>query len=50
MEQAELLDEARDAIFVHDLDGKNLFWNKGAEGIYGWTREEAIGQNSGQLF
>lgn len=49
-EQAALLDKARDAILVRDLDGKNLFWNKGAERMYGWTREEAIGQNSGRLF
>src|SRR5918912_1479065 len=29
-EQAELLDEARDAIVVRGLDDKILFWNRGA--------------------
>jgi two-component system, cell cycle sensor histidine kinase and response regulator CckA len=41
-EQANLLELARDAIFVRSLDEKIQYWNKGAEGLYGWTREEAI--------
>ena len=45
-EQAALLDQAQDAILVRDLDQKILFWNKGAERIYGWTAEEAIGKNA----
>jgi PAS domain S-box-containing protein len=44
-EQAALLDKARDAIVVCDLDGKILFWNKGAERVYGWAREEVVGRN-----
>jgi PAS domain S-box-containing protein len=44
-EQAALLDKARDAILVRDLEGKILFWNKGAERVYGWTREEVVGGN-----
>ena len=48
-EQAPFLDKARDAILVRDLEGKILFWNKGAERMYGWTRQEVIGRNVGQL-
>jgi two-component system, cell cycle sensor histidine kinase and response regulator CckA len=48
-EQAALLDKARDAILVRDLQGKILFWNKGAERMYGWTGPEVIGQNIGGL-
>jgi two-component system cell cycle sensor histidine kinase/response regulator CckA len=48
-EQAALLDQARDAIMVRDLDQKILFWNKGAENIYGWTANEAIGRNARDL-
>jgi len=48
-EQAELLDQAQDAILVRDLDQNILFWNKGAEHIYGWTAEEAVGKNAQDL-
>jgi len=48
-EQAALLDEARDAIVVSDLEGGILFWNKGAERMYGWAREKVLGRKIGQL-
>ncbi|WP_322505940.1 PAS domain-containing protein [Chroococcidiopsis cubana] len=43
--QAELLDVATDAIIVRSLDDKVLYWNKGAERLYGWQAQEAIGRN-----
>ena len=49
LEQAALLDQAQDAIMVRDLEQKVLFWNKGAEHIYGWTAEEAIGKDVREL-
>jgi PAS domain S-box-containing protein len=48
-EQAVLLDIASDAFVVRDLANQILYWNKGAERLYGWTAEEAIGQNAFQL-
>ena len=48
-EQAALLDKARDAILVRDLEGKILYWNHGAERIYGWSSQEAIGRKAGDL-
>ena len=48
-EQAELLDQAQDAILVRDLDHNIHFWNKGAEKIYGWTAEEVIGKNAAEV-
>ena len=48
-EQAALLDIATDAIFVRNLDNKILFWNKGAEHLYGWSSEEALGKNAKAL-
>ncbi|MBD2329193.1 CBS domain-containing protein [Alkalinema sp. FACHB-956] len=48
-EQAALLDIANDAIFVRDLEAKILYWNKGAERMYGWSQAEAIGQNVNHL-
>jgi two-component system, cell cycle sensor histidine kinase and response regulator CckA len=48
-EQAALLDIATDAILVRDLDSTILFWNKGAERLYGWQAEAAIGQKASSL-
>jgi PAS domain S-box-containing protein len=48
-EQAALLDQAQDAILVRDLNHTILFWNKGAEKIYGWTATEASGKNASEL-
>ncbi len=44
-EQAEMLDRAHDAIIVRNFDDRLItFWNSGAERLYGWTANEAIGQ------
>ncbi len=48
-QQAALLDQAQDAILVRDLNHNILFWNKGAERIYGWSAEEAVGRNAGEM-
>jgi diguanylate cyclase (GGDEF)-like protein/PAS domain S-box-containing protein len=48
-EQASLLDKAKDAIVVCGIDNRVQFWNKGAERLYGWTAEEAIGQPINEL-
>jgi PAS domain S-box-containing protein len=50
-EQATLLDVARDAIMVRDLEHRVMYWNRSAERLYGWTAEEAVGKNAlGFLF
>ncbi|MCW5316847.1 response regulator [Nostoc sp. KVJ3] len=48
-EQAALLNITTDAILVQDLVNKIQFWNKGAEHLYGWMVEEALGKNANQL-
>ena len=48
-EQASLLDLAADAIMVRGLDGLVVYWNRGAERLYGWTAEEAIGRTTVDL-
>jgi len=48
-EQATLLDKAQDAIIAQDLEHRIIFWNKGAENLYGWTAKEAIGKKNNEL-
>lgn len=43
-EQASLLDKARDAIIVRDLDHRITYWNQSAERMYGWRADEVIGR------
>jgi two-component system, cell cycle sensor histidine kinase and response regulator CckA len=40
-EQAALLDITTDAIWVLNLNHQILFWNHGAEQLYGWSKAEA---------
>lgn len=42
--QASLLDKAQDAILVCDLNFQVIYWNKGAERLYGWSADEAFGR------
>ena len=37
-ERADLLELATEAIIVRDMNGALLFWNSGAETLYGWRR------------
>ncbi|KAF0179971.1 MAG: PAS/PAC sensor hybrid histidine kinase [Limisphaerales bacterium] len=48
-QQAELLDAATDAILVRDADNRITYWNRGAERLYGWSRDEAQGRAAHEL-
>ncbi len=48
-QQAALLDVATDAIMVRGLDNQILFWNRGAEKLYGWTPAEALERDANEL-
>ncbi|MGA9378849.1 MAG: PAS domain S-box protein, partial [Phormidium sp.] len=45
-ERAQLLDLAHDTIMTLDLNLVITFWNQGAEKMYGWTKDEALGKES----
>lgn len=47
--QAQFLNAANDAIWVAGLDEKIIYWNRGAERLYGWTENEAIGASPHEL-
>ena len=48
-ERASLLNITHDAIAVRDLEHRLTYWNKGAEGLYGWTEDEIKGKNANEL-
>jgi PAS domain S-box-containing protein len=47
--QANLLNLTHDPIFVRDINGVITYWNRGAEELYGWTAEQAIGKGTDDL-
>lgn len=49
-EQASLLDSARDAIVVRDLEHRVTYWNKSAERLYGLAAEDVLGRPVPDVF
>ena len=43
-QRARAFEHVFDAVVVTDLDGIIVDWNVGAEKLYGWSREETVGQ------
>jgi two-component system cell cycle sensor histidine kinase/response regulator CckA len=43
-EQASLLDKVHEGIVVRDMEDRIVFWNRGAESIFGWSSEETLGR------
>jgi PAS domain S-box-containing protein len=40
-----LFDESPDALIGLSTDGTVVFWNRGAQGIFGYSAEEAVGKS-----
>jgi two-component system sensor kinase FixL len=47
--QANLLEQTHDAIIMWEFRGNIIYWNRAAEHLYGFSREEAIGRLSHEL-
>jgi PAS domain S-box-containing protein len=48
-EQANFLNLTHDSIFARDSNNVITYWNRGAEALYGWTSEAAVGKTLDQL-
>ena len=48
-EQGALLDKAQDAIIVCNMKRSIIYWNQGAERIYGWSAAEVMGKDIREL-
>lgn len=48
-QQASLLNLTHDTIFVRDMNDVITYWNRGAEELYGWTAQQAVGRNAHEL-
>ena len=49
-EQARLLNLTNDAVVIRDTSNRIRYWNRGANEMYGYSPEEAIGRVSHDLF
>ena len=43
--QSFILNNVRDSVVVADLEGRVRFWNQGAEALFGYTKDEMLGQS-----
>lgn len=48
--QSTILHNVRDSIVVADLSGRVQFWNKGAEALFGYSKEEMLGESVTRLY
>lgn len=49
-QQAQVIDQIHDSVVATDLDGYVTSWNKGAERLFGYTAEHAVGQHVSMLY
>src|SRR6185436_1096792 len=47
--QARILADVRDCVMVTDLKGRIIYWNQGAQMIFGYTADEVLGETTALL-
>ncbi len=48
-EQARILELSHDTVIIRDRDETIRYWSDGAERLYGWSRQEALGERCNTL-
>ena len=48
-QQKRLVEMSREPVFIWDFDGGIVGWNRGCEGLYGYSSQEAVGKRPEQL-
>ena len=48
-QESQLVELAHDPIFIWDISGEIIEWNRGSEQLYGYSREEAVGKKKDKL-
>lgn len=48
-EQARILELSHDTVIIRGVNDVIVYWNDGAEQLYGWTRAEALGRTCADL-
>ncbi len=48
--QSSILTNVRDSVVVTDLNGRITYWNEGASRIFGYSREEMLGNTASVLY
>jgi colanic acid/amylovoran biosynthesis glycosyltransferase len=49
LQQHEIFDLVNDSVMIRTMEGRINFWNRRAEELYGWKKEEAVGKVSHSL-
>lgn len=49
VEQARILELSHDTVIIRDKNDVIVYWNDGAEKLYGWMRSEAVGKHCESL-
>ena len=47
--RARLLEAVEQAVVATDPQARILYWNHGAERLYGWSAEEVLGRNAAEV-